>query len=704
MISERTQPLPPRAEQRSLTVSLSEHWDRIGLAAVLLVAVVLDFYALNREGFGNTYYAAAIKSMSESWHNFFFNSFDPGGFVTIDKPPLGFWLQVASVKLFGFNGVALMLPQALAGVLSVGLLYLLVSRPFGKPAGLLAALALAITPISVVANRNNIVDSTLVFVVLLGAWAVLRAIETGKLRWLLLSAVFVGLGFNVKMLEAYLVVPALGLVYLLGARVGWGKRIVHLLLAAAVLLVVSLSWVTAVDLIPASQRPWVGSTTNNSELSLAIGYNGLQRLTGNSSVGSANRAASGAAAATPSRSATSGGTGSGAASSTQSGGGPGNGGGPGGVGENGPTGVLRLLDTQLGGQIGWLLPLAVIGFFAAAWRTRRHLWPLSMQQTSLVLWGMWLLTMNVFFDIAGFYHTYYLVMIAPAIAALAGIGVVSLWRTYREGDSRTWWLLPLSLLAVAGVQVHLLAAYPAWSRWLSPLILVVAAFAALVLTVLRLLPRPGVRPVIVALLLGLAGLLAAPAIWSAETVSAADAGTVPRAGPSGTNTGGFGGTPGTGNRPAFAPPGSGAGPGSSSFTPPTGGTPPSGVPRFQGGPSGRQLGGGQGFGDQVNNTVLKYLEAHHGKATYLFATESAQSASPYIIATGKPVMALGGFTGSDPILTSSQLAALAREGKVKYFMISGGGPSGSDGSLTSWIQQHSKLITVGGTQLYEYTG
>jgi 4-amino-4-deoxy-L-arabinose transferase-like glycosyltransferase len=665
MISERTYPGRAHPKEHGLTISLNRYWDRIGLGLILALAAVLNFYGLSREGYANTYYAAAVKSMLQNWHAFFFNSLDSAGFVTLDKPPLGFWLQVASAKVFGYSGVALMLPQALAGVLSVALLYYLVSRIFGKPAGLIAALALAITPISVVVNRNNTIDSTLVLAVLLGAWAVSRAVETGKLRWLLLCAVFVGLGFNIKMLQAYLVLPAFGLMYLLGVRIGWRKRIVHLVLAAVMLLVVSLSWVTAVDLTPASQRPWVGSTTNNSELSLALGYNGLERLTGNSSVG------------------------------------------VGGVGENGPTGVLRLLDTQLGGQIGWWLPLAVIGFAVAVWQTRRRRWPLSAKQSALVLWGMWLLTMDIFFDIAGFYHTYYLVMVAPATAALSGIGIVSLWRAYRAPGSKTWWLLPASLPAVAAIQVHLLSDYPAWARWLDPLILGLAILGALVLIVLRLRPTMGIRPKIAALVIGLAALLAAPAAWSVDSVYAANSGNLPTAGPSassGTGRFAFGGGRGSFRPPngSFSPPGGGSGSGPQAFG-------RSGAPggRFgaPGGHFGAQGSGGSG-GNQVNKTLLTYLEAHQGKATYLFATTNVHTAAAYIIGGGKAVMALGGFTGSDPILTTTQLTTLATERKVKYFLLSGGGTGGpgASSSLTTWIQHHAKLITVGGTQLYQYTG
>src|SRR6266700_3942678 len=268
----------PVAEHRNITPSWL--WHRLALGGVMLISIFMNFYQLGRNGFGNLYYAAAIRSMLDNLHNFLYVSFDPGGFVTLDKPPLGFWLQVASAKLFGFTPFSIFLPQALAGVLSVLLLYHLVRRHFGVVAGLLAALALAISPISVLTNRNNTIDSTLVLVMLLGAWAVLRAAETGKLRWLLLCAVFVGLGFNIKMLEAYLVVPAYGLLYLLAAPRRIWVRIAHLALAALLMLTISLSWAVAVDLTPAASRPYVGSSQDNSEISLALGYNGIQRLLG----------------------------------------------------------------------------------------------------------------------------------------------------------------------------------------------------------------------------------------------------------------------------------------------------------------------------------------------------------------------------------------------------------------------------------------
>src|SRR5438067_1035651 len=270
---EAEQPLAPPGKKRLFARY------RVALGGILLISIVMNFYELGKNGFGS-YYPAAVRSMLDNWHNFFFVAYDPGGFVSIDKPPVGFWLEAASAKIFGFNAVSILLPQALAGVLSVWLLYSLVRRHFGVIAGLLAALALALSPISILTNRNVTIDSTLTLVLLLGAWTVLKAAETGRLRWLLLTALIVGIGFNIKTLEAYLVVPAYGLLYLLAAPHRLRKRIGHLALAGVLLLAVSLSWVVAVDLTPASQRPYVGSTQDNSELSLALGYNGIQRLLG----------------------------------------------------------------------------------------------------------------------------------------------------------------------------------------------------------------------------------------------------------------------------------------------------------------------------------------------------------------------------------------------------------------------------------------
>src|SRR6266849_4259580 len=366
---EAEQPLAPPGKKRLFA------WHRLGLVGVTLISVFMNFYELGKNGFGS-YYPAAVLSMTDSWHNFFFVAYDPGGFVSIDKPPVGFWLEAASAKIFGFNSVSILLPQALAGVLSVWLLYYLVRRHFGVVAGLLAALALALNPISILTNRNVTIDSTLTLVLLLGAWTVLKAAETGRLRWLLLSAFIVGVGFNIKMLEAYLVVPAYGLLYLLAAPRSIWKRIGHLASAGLVLLVVSFSWVVAVDLTPASQRPYVDSTQDNSELSLALGYNGIQRLLGGifggrrggpspntstnatNSSGNTSRNGTSSTAGTPPTNGNGGSTNSGrnGAGRQQPGAG-----GFGGIFDTGAVSPLRLFQESLGSQVSWLLPIALLG-------------------------------------------------------------------------------------------------------------------------------------------------------------------------------------------------------------------------------------------------------------------------------------------------------------------------------------------------------
>ena len=266
--------------ENSLAAQPTLLWHRIALGAILALAAFFTFFQINLNGYGNSYYAASVKSMLTSWHNFFFVSFDPGGFVSVDKPPLGLWIETLSAKIFGFSGFSLFLPQAVSGLLGVLIIYVLVRRWFGPIAGLISALVLALTPISLVMSRDNNQDMLLVLFLLLAAWCVILAAERGKLSWLLLCGVMLALAFNVKTLEAYLVVPAFGLLYLLSAPISWGKRILHLVLATLLMLVLSLSWLVAVDLTPASQRPYVGSSQDNSEISLALGYNGLQRLVG----------------------------------------------------------------------------------------------------------------------------------------------------------------------------------------------------------------------------------------------------------------------------------------------------------------------------------------------------------------------------------------------------------------------------------------
>ena len=588
-------------------------------------------------------------------------------------------------------------------------------------AGLLAALFLAITPISVVTGRNNTIDSLLVLTVLLGAYAITRAAENGSLRWLLLAAILVGLGFNIKMLEAYLAVPAFAAIYLLAAPLGWWSRLWRLALAGVVMVALSLAWVISVDLMPASARPYVGSSGTNSELDLALGYNGIERLLG-MVFGRGGASTSGSLL-------------SGVANATSAGG-------PGGASENGAAGVFRLLNTQLGGQVSWLLALGVVGLLASGWGIRwngqslvahvrswahsaaaRRTAHLTAAQGALALWGGWTLTMAAFFSVAGFFHTYYLSMLAPGIAALAGIGLVLLWRDYRNPLSG-WrgWLLPIALVGTALVQGIILADYSGWNTWMTPLIVTGSLLVAGLLVwsrvvgnteagdgarrMFRVIPVAGL-----AAALGVALLLVGPATWVGVSLANGAGGGLPTAGPSATlaQRGGPGSNPGSGNGPqggggfprgfrgsdppAFGGPGGGIGFGG------PGANGANGANQANGDPAN---GGGQAL--QVNQQLLAYLEAHRGSATYLFATSSSQTAAPYIIVSGQPVMALGGFNGSDQILSLSQLQALVRAGTVRYFLLDGGGFGGLSGGgggagggnaqLTQWVTSSCAQVST----------
>lgn len=668
----------PTVVARSTTAPRA--WHRLALVGILLLAAFLHFFRLEREGHANLYYAAAVKSMLTSWDNFFFASFDPAGFVTVDKPPLGLWVQTVSAAVFGFNGFSLLLPQALAGVLSVLLLYHLVKRTFGPTAGLVAALVLAVTPISVAANRNNTQDSLLVSLLLLAAWAVLRAAETGRLRWLLASAVLVGLGFNIKMLQTYLVLPAFHLLYLLGSPVRWWKRPIHLALATAVLLAVSFAWVAVVDLTPAEERPFVGSSSNNTVAELIVGHNGLARLlpggkdwlarlgiadaAGVTDAGSAgppqppdgarpgqppamfSPPRNGQPGAPPDTPPPAGGPGDGMQKALPPTGQPGQlpvqsdaprpDGGR--FDETGEPGLLRLFNRQLAGQISWLLPLAGLGFLAAAWQTRLR-FPLSRRHQNLLLWVVWLLPMLIFFSMANLFHRYYLEMLAPAIAALVGVGVMAMWKDYRP-DGLRGWLLPLALIGSAAVEALILAEFPDWSLWLTPVVLGLCFLAGVTLAVARLILRAGRRVWMGAVTAaGVLALLIPMLVWAS-------------------------------------------------------------IPVLYGGHAGLPYAGPDLLAEQRRDwstqdsmgvdRLAEYLQVNQGDATYLAATMRATTASPLILATGEPVMAMGGFSGGDRILTVEELREEVADGEVRFFLVSP--QEARQNSLIRWVTNRCRTV------------
>ncbi|KLU61634.1 undecaprenyl phosphate-alpha-4-amino-4-deoxy-L-arabinose arabinosyl transferase [Peptococcaceae bacterium CEB3] len=639
-------------------------WHQIILFFILAVTGFLSYYAVGTEGYGNTYYAAAVKSMLMSWHNFFFLSFDPGGYVTIDKPPVAFWLQAASARLFGFHGWSMILPEALATVVSVALIYHLVQRVFGKSCGLVAAGVLAVTPILVAVSRTNEPDPILVMVVLFAAWALILAAERSSLRYLVLALGLVGLGFNVKMAEAFLVVPAFYGVYWLYARVKPGRKLAHLALATAVLVVVSLSWITVVDMTPASMRPYVGSSQTNSELELAVGYNGIQRVLprhgfldfkANATPKLTNnweRELAGIKAGFHAP------TGKGA----RSGGARGHGGfGMGGGG----SGLLRLLDNQMAGQISWLLPLAFLGILGAYLRSRRRGADPDESRTvrlALVFWGLWVLPMVVYFSIASLAHLYYMSMLAPGIAALAAMGFREMYLLYRDESGWKAYFLPVALAATGALQVFILSGYSAWSTWLTPVAAGVSGLCALALVIGKV--RSGTEPARGARFIAaiaLSALLVAPAVWSLTPMMYGTNASSPTAGPE----------------------------------------------LAENGANGRGF-GGFGFGGNINTSKLvNFLLRHNGNATYLVAVPNAMTAAPIILQTGKAVMAVGGFMGRDPILTVARLQQMVAAGELRYFMVasspgvSGGknsnptagfGWMGDQMAVTQWVEAHGTLV------------
>jgi len=657
------------------------------LSLILIFSAILNFANLSINGYSNLYYAAGVKSMTMSLKNFFFVSFDPTSFVSIDKPPLGFWLQAISAKIFGFSGWSILLPQALAGVISVWVIYRIVKRSFGTTSGLLSALFLATTPIFVAVSRNNTCDNLLVMTLLFACWAISIAAEKGKFKYLLIGLAIVGVGFNIKMLQAYMVVPAIYLVYLLSSAISLKKRIVHLICGTLVLLVVSFSWAIVVDLIPAANRPYVGSSTNNSELELIIGHNGLERLgIGSSSTGgmggSGNKnqvkftegsktstaATSNSEVKSTSKSASSntntqggmqGGTPptgtrpSGMPSGGQ-GGKSGGGGGNSSMGGSAVSSVTRLfVTTGMSDQIIWLFPIAVLGLLAAALKEKFKPAFNNKRKLDLLLWTMWLIPEFIYFSFTtGLFHPYYLTMLAPPIAALAGIGIVSMWELYIE---RTWksWILPITLIVDGALQLFVLSYFYSTSSITKILMITLSILcfvSSIVLIILKLKKNNNLKLSKILVTTALIGLLITPTVWSATTLFGAESGTFPAAGLSLISSS-KSGSAGMGSM----------GMGSSS--------------------------------DSSNAKLIKFLQANKTTEKYILLTSSTSGvASDIIIKTGESVMTWG-FFGTDKAITLAQFKTLVKNGEIRYVMVGGqGGGSGSTSDIMTWAKKAGTLV------------
>jgi len=681
------------------------------VVGIMLLSLTLHLSNLEAIGDGNTYYTAAAEAMTQSWHNFFFVAAEPGGSVTVDKPPLGLWVEAAFAFVLGVEGWVVSLPNILAGVFSVPLLYYLVKKYMGEVAGLVAALVLVVTPVAVATDRNNTMDGMLVFTLLLAAWTFITATETGKVRWLLLGAVIVGLGFNIKMLQAFLPLPAFYALYFFGSKTGWGRKIVNLGIATVILLIVSLSWAVIVDLTPADQRPYIGSSENNTVMELIVGHNGLSRLFGRGggnapsqggtapdgqlSNGQAPQASNDGNSQPQQRSAQAealaacgslsvgdacsfnlrdgntihgscitppntdqlacappnrlpqnnqqlsqqnnrlqppaGVLGDGPNASPD---GPADGGNSGNGGtpfnnETGSPGITRFFVAPLSKQMSWLLPFALISMVLAIFAARIRL-PLEPEHKALVLWGGWLLTCLVFFSVVeGIFHSYYAIMLTPALGAVVGGGFGQLWRyqTHRR------WADALLIVAAAitiAFQIYTAAQYGATSAW----VYIPVGLWIIAIGLFLVWRRVGTMTVI-------ASLLTIPLIWTAMTV--------------------FDATPEVNLPTAFD--------GVQQTTPRTG----------------SQL----NERNKADEDLLAFLQANTQDTDYMVAVPNSHTGSPLVLATGRPVLYMGGFNGADPVIDADSLADLVANGDLRYVLF---GDGNGKQDIAQWLQTSCTVV------------
>ncbi|MGW0864509.1 ArnT family glycosyltransferase [Streptomyces sp. NPDC002611] len=722
-------------------------WSLPALLAILALAAVL--YSWNLSGSSlNSFYSAAVLSGTESWKAWFFGSLDAGNFLTVDKPPFALMVMGLSCRVFGYGTWQMMLPMVLVALATIWIVHASVKRVWGHGAATVAALVLALTPITVAINRDNNPDTLLVFLMAGGAALALRAVHNGKLSPLVGSAVCFGLAFNTKMLQGYIALPAVFAVYLYAAKPKLVRRVVNLLVAGVALAVSSFWWAAAVSLVPADDRPYIGGSTDGTAWDLIMGYNGLGRILGGE--------------------------------------GNGGGGGGGGGGFSGTAGLGRLFNDILGGQISWLIPFAAIacvGGLVLCGRAPRT----DLTRAALLLWGGWTALHYLTFAMAeGTMHPYYTTALAPGIAALCGGGGVMLLRAFRA-DKRWAWVLPAGLGVTAVWAVVLLRRASGWNTWLWPAIAVVMALAIVGLLVFRSASGTRVRLLAVSVVAAVVAAVAGPAAyaWSVPSGSGGGmGGTNPTAGPStgsgfggpgggggggrgfpggsgdgmpGGNGGGNGGgqqggnaqagggnaqagdgnTEGSGGNtqaggglPSGEMPSGGQAPGGSGGA---GGTPPNGTGGgsgggsgsgsgtaesgtsgqpggtgstggqpggMGGGPGGGMGGGGMGGGGMggASSELISYLKKHQDGAKWLLAVSSSQGAAQLIVSSGEPVISMWGWSGSDKAMTLAKLKELVKSGELHYIQLGGGmggGPGGGSSvssEVTAWVQKHGTAV------------
>ncbi|MFE3033705.1 ArnT family glycosyltransferase [Streptomyces canus] len=667
-------------------------WARPAFLGLLAATLLLYLYDLSSSGYANSFYSAAVQAGSQSWKAFFFGSLDAGNAITVDKPPASLWPMELSVRIFGLNSWAILAPEVLMGVGSVAVVYASVRRRFSPAAGLIAGAVLALTPVAALMFRFNNPDAMLALLMALACYFVVRALEDGRTKWLLWAGAAIGFAFLAKTLQAFLILPPLAIVYAVCAPVPVRKRFGQLAAATLALVVSGGWWVAIVELWPASSRPYIGGSQNNSFLELTFGYNGFGRLSGDEtgSVG---------------------------------------GGGGGGTGQWGATGWNRMFNSEIGGQISWLLPAALILLVAGLVATRR-LKRTSVTRGSFLVWGgSLLMTMVVFSYMAGIFHQYYTVALAPYIAAVIGMGAGVLW----EKRAELWASITLaaSVVAAASWSYVLLNRTSDYLPWLKYLILIGGLVAALGLIFAGRISR---RLALAAASLGLVASLAGPTAYTISTLQEGHTGSIVTAGPAGASMMGGGGPGGGGaGRGGFGGgmPGQNGNGTQNQQGNGTGGFPGGGMPGQnqqngngstqgqQGAPGGQTgdgggMGGGGGVGGLLNGASVtsaakKLLETDSSKYTWVAAAIGAQNAASYQLSTGDPVMAIGGFNGTDPSPTLAQFKEYVADGRIHYFIAGGSGggmggsSSGTSSQITSWVEANFKKVTVGSATFYDLT-
>ncbi|VEG51069.1 PMT family glycosyltransferase, 4-amino-4-deoxy-L-arabinose transferase [Mycolicibacterium aurum] len=633
----------------SETRALSDpRWVKPSLGALLVATAAFWAVGLSRNGWGNTFYAAAVQAGTRSGKAFLFGSSDAANSITVDKPPASLWVMEISTRLFGVNSWALQLPQVLLGVASVGLLYAAVRKPFGPAAGLIAGALLALTPVATLMFRYNNPDALLVFLMVAATWALLRGVDSGRTRWVVLCGALIGFGFLTKQLQVMLILPALAIAYLVaGTPRRWWARLLQLFAGLGAAVVAAGWWVALVELWPEADRPYIGGSANNSFLQLTLGYNGLGRIFGGGAGGA------GGLPGPP----------------------PGNAGpGPEGPAMFGSAGITRMFSTESGTQISWLLPAALVLLIAGlvlcgrAPRTDRR-------RASYVIWGGWLLVTGLVFSfMSGIFHDYYTVALAPGVAAVVGMGSVHLW----QNRDKRWVTIVVALVVglTAAWAWMLLGRTPDFVpalRW------IVAGLGAVATTALAVCAaRPGVTAAgrdltSWAAALGVVAALAGPVAFCVHTVGSAHHGPIVVAGPSTT-----------GGMPAF---------------------PAAEGPDGRAGPPPGQ--------SEPSEEVSRLLAVDSEDFTWVAAAKGSLDSAGYQLATGDPVMPLGGFGGADPSPTLEQFQDYVKQRRIHYYIESSlpGMPPRAEGPdstwesdrISDWIAQRYTAMSVDGVTLYDLT-